>query len=215
MTSTEHTPLHDPKSGENSRVDRDRDPLRNSSFGDFVANEEVKSHLEDRMPETLSSTKGQVDIRCLAIDKNIKACFRSEKASDIIARPVKSSWRPKIRQDSDASTSRVFTTLSRVADNALETESVCVGEDFCPTSALSISGSVPVLMPDVRPQDEESIMHQAYLHLTDSAQMAAPNSSTISVPRVNADLLHELDRSSQDITQRIISHQADNVEGTL
>lgn len=204
--------MQDPKSGEDNCIDGGKNPPLISSGVNLVAIEEV--HCEDQKPETPSSTKGQVDIRCLAIDKNFKMSFRSEAATDTIVRPVKSSWRPKIRQETDASKSRAFTTLSCVADNAPGAESPCVEESFCPTSALSISGSVRILIPDVRHQDEESIMHQAYLHLIDSTQMAAPNSSTISVPRVNADLLHELDRSSQDITQRIICHQADNVEGT-
>lgn len=214
MISTVYTPSNVRKF-ETSRCGDEASPIGAPSDNKIISSTEAKPHGEDQMLATLSSTKGQVDVKCFAINKNAEACFRSEAVAEKITRPVKSSWRPKLRQGSEASTSRSFTTLSGVVDNVAIKENIYDGESVKLTSALSISGSVPILMPDTLLQDVEVTMHRVYLHLTDLAQTAAPNSSTISVPRVNADLLHELDRSSQDITQRIVSHQADNVEGTL
>ena len=169
----------------------------------------------------LTSTKGQIDINCLAADKIPTVGFRAETVFDKITVPVTlksgSSWRPKIRSDGSVNSSaRAFTSLAgdttvKTAYVSSSSSSGCGGGSG-PT-ALSISGSIPVIAPDDQSQSQESIMNQIFLHLTNTGRVAAPNSSTISVPRVNADLLHELDRTSQNITQRITAHQTENAEG--
>ena len=163
-------------------------------------------------PQTLTSTKGQIDINCLAVDKIAKIPFRSDKASEEPLKPISSSWRPKVRSDTRAASNRTFVSL--VGDTSSVTEKACTHSvDSIDPSVLSISGSIPVVIPIDQKSDPQEVMHQMYFHLTNVSQIAAPNSSTISVPRVNADLLHLLDRTSQLITQRIVAHQAENVEG--
>lgn len=50
-------------------------------------------------------------------------------------------------------------------------------------------------------------------HLSNAA-IPIPNSSTVIHKHAHADLLYELDRTSQQILQLIMAHQADNLEGT-
>ena len=173
-----------------------------------------------KQQQPLTSTRGMIDINCLAVDKITKIEFRPETVFDkVTTAPASSSWRPKIRSDSSVRTTRTFTTLggesntTKVVDSSssVNGSGSCIGTG--PFSALSISGSIPVISPDEQLQSIESVMQLIYLHLTNTGHIAAPNSSTISVPRVNADLLHEIDRTSQSITQRIVAHQSENVEG--
>lgn len=46
------------------------------------------------------------------------------------------------------------------------------------------------------------------------ANLPLPNSSTVAAAHAQADLLYELDRTSQRIAQMIMAHQADALEGT-
>ena len=74
--------------------------------------------------------------------------------------------------------------------------------------ALSFSGFVRALPTTAAAAalpaaDAFPLIHR---HLTSTAS-APPNSSTVAVPRVQADLLHECDRVSQGMCQRIIAHQ--------
>jgi hypothetical protein len=159
---------------------------------------------------TMTSTKGQVDISCLAVDKNCNIEMK-ESVLHKTSGQITSSWRPKIKSDASINTSRSFTTLNGSLNLTKRTNDD--NKSLDPFSALSFSGSIPTISVDDQIITNEAIMQNIYLHLTNSSQIAAPNSSTISVPRVNADLLHELDRTSQTITQRIVSHQTENVEG--
>lgn len=166
------------------------------------------------LTQPLTTTRGQIDINCLAIDGTARTEYH---ADDSLEKPVNvkaSSWRPKVRTTDSSIISRPFTTLekesnpARSVDNALRDIPAAAS-----SSALTISGSVPSVKLDENEDCLDVVMQKVYLHLTNVSHIAAPNSSTISVPRVHADLLHELDRTSQNITQRIIAHQTDNVEG--
>ena len=174
-------------------------------------------------PVPLTSTKGQIDINCLTVDKVTKSEYRPEIVLDKVSAPISSSWRPKLRSTASVNTSRTFTTLSGDAHNTSK-EPVSSNIDIrnnsnsnrvSPSTPLSISGSIPLIAPDDQILSHEATMELMYIHLTNIGQIAAPNSSTISVPRVNADLLHEIDRTTQNITQRIVTHQTENVEGNL
>ena len=174
-------------------------------------------------PIPLTSTKGQIDINCLTVDKVTKVEYRPEIVLDKVTAPISSSWRPKLKSISSNSTLRTFTTLSCDAHSTTRTpvssnidihnNSSC--NRVSPSTPLSISGSIPLIAPNDQALSHEVTMEMIYIHLTNVGQIAAPNSSTISVPRVNADLLHEIDRTTQIITQRIVTHQTENVEGNL
>ena len=56
-----------------------------------------------------------------------------------------------------------------------------------------------------QPESERSEFERIFLSLS-SAVTAAPNSSTIAIPHGGADLLYELDRVSQEVTQAISAH---------
>lgn len=168
--------------------------------------------IEKTVPPTLTSTKGQIDINCLAVEKTVNIPFRSDKAAEEPLKSISSSWRPKVRSEAKAVSNRTFVSLGGETASVAETTSTPTARSIDP-SVLSISGSIPVMIPIDQQSDPQEVMHQMYLHLTNVSQIAAPNSSTISVLRVNADLLHLLDRTSQLITQRIVAHQAENVEG--
>lgn len=169
--------------------------------------------IEKTVPPTLTSTKGQIDINCLAVEKTVNIPLRSDKAAEGPLKPISSSsWRPKVRSEAKAVSNRTFVSLSGESASVAETASTPTVGSVDP-SVLSISGSIPVMTPIDQQSDPQEAMNQMYLHLTNVSQIAAPNSSTISVLRVNADLLHLLDRTSQLITQRIVAHQAENIEG--
>ena len=177
-----------------------------------VMSQAATTAIEKPVPQTLTSTKGQIDINCLAIEKTVNIPFRSDKAPEEPLKPISSSWRPKVRSETKAVSNRTFVSLGGETSSVAETASTHTVLSIDP-SVLSISGSIPVMIPIDQQSDPQEVMHQMYLHLTNVSQIAAPNSSTISVLRVNADLLHLLDRTSQLITQRIVAHQAENVEG--
>jgi Chromatin associated protein KTI12 len=168
--------------------------------------------VEKPVPQTLTSTKGQIDINCLAVEKTVNIPFRSDKAPEEPLKPISSSWRPKVRSEAKAVSNRTFVSLGGETNSFADTASTHTVCSIDP-SVLSISGSIPMMIANDQQSDPQEVMHQMYLHLTNVSQIAAPNSSTISVLRVNADLLHLLDRTSQLITQRIVAHQAENVEG--
>jgi Chromatin associated protein KTI12 len=167
----------------------------------------------DSLTPPLTSTRGQIDINCLAIDGTARMEYRVD---DTFEKPVNvktSSWRPKVRTTDSSVVSRTFTTLEKESNPAKLVDVAPKDSSLSASSALTISGSVPTVVPDDNEDSLDIIMSRVYLHLTNVSQLAAPNSSTISVPRVHADLLHELDRTSQNITQRIVTHQTDSVEG--
>ena len=68
-------------------------------------------------PVPLTSTKGQIDINCLTVDKVTKSEYRPEIVLDKVSAPISSSWRPKLRSTASVNTSRTFTTLSGDAHN--------------------------------------------------------------------------------------------------
>ena len=166
----------------------------------------------DCLIQPLTSTRGQVDINCLAIDGTARTEYHADDSIEKAVNVKTSSWRPKVRTTDSSIISRPFTTLEKESNPARSVD-IALKDSPAASSALTISGSVPSVKLDENEDCLDVVMQRVYLHLTNVSHIAAPNSSTISVPRVHADLLHELDRTSQNITQRIITHQTDNVEG--
>jgi protein KTI12 len=130
-------------------------------------------------------------------------------ANTAATKTVFSSWRPKAKSrptgpgigSADAAsvrtvgTSSTSTTTAQTQNGKLWFSGVLRDED--------------ALLGDTA----EHVVGLIHQHLM-SIPTAAPNSSTISVPRVEADLLYELDRVSQRIVQSIIAHQTESLEGT-
>ena len=168
----------------------------------------------DSSTPPLTSTRGQIDINCLAIDGTARREHRVDDSIEKTVHVKTSSWRPKVRTTDSSVVSRTFTTLEKESNPAKVVDVAPKDRSSSASSALTISGSVPTLRPDDNEDSLDVTMSRVYLHLINVSQLAAPNSSTISVPRVHADLLHELDRTSQNITQRIVTHQTDNVQGS-
>ena len=166
----------------------------------------------DCLIQPLTSTRGQIDINCLAIDGTARTDYHADESIEQPVNVKTSSWRPKVRTTDSSIISRPFTTLEKESNPARSVD-VAFKDSPAASSALTISGSVPSVKLDENEDCLDVVMQRVYLHLMNVSHIAAPNSSTISVPRVHADLLHELDRTSQNITQRIITHQTDNVEG--
>jgi hypothetical protein len=201
-----------------NKINIDSESFRNCGVKEEITEDSKLLDNDSRVPleisvaskPTMTSTKGQVDISYLAVDKNCNIEMKETEVQKTSGQ-ISSSWRPKIKSDASIISSRSFTTLNGSSNLTKPTNDDDKSLD--PSSGLSFSGSIPTISVDDQIITNEAIMQNIYLHLTNSSQIAAPNSSTISVPRVNADLLHELDRTSQTITQRIVSHQTENVEG--
>jgi tRNA uridine 5-carbamoylmethylation protein Kti12 len=120
----------------------------------------------------------------------------------------KSSWKPKKKAIETGGTNddaTVFTTLTTASNATTQTQkaisfsgTMVVQEDTTITGFLSPSEVLPKIADYFA-----------------GASVPTPNSSTIATQRANADLLYELDRTSQQVIQAIVAHQSDGVaEGT-
>lgn len=130
----------------------------------------------------------------------------SENAATIIdsviqSKSFKSSWKPKKKKEDVG----ILVASDDSATNSLSPSA---------SNGLSISGSSVTNSDDltsfVELLDVFAPMTDYLLH----ANLPLPNSSTIVALHAQADLLYELDRTSQRIIQMIITHQADALEGT-
>ncbi len=122
-----------------------------------------------------------------------------------VVKPVKSSWKPKkaAAVDGASDSSTVLTTPAEVLSTTSATNAVF----FSGTAARR---SADLLKDFSAPADA---LPAVYAYLVE-AVAPAPNSSTIASHHGEADLLYELDRTSQNILAAIVAHQADSVEGT-
>eukprot|EP01031_Cornospumella_fuschlensis_P034083 gene34083-41254_t len=116
---------------------------------------------------------------------------------------AKSSWKPKksLQKPTDSETPVVPTVAEEVQ------------QDKGP-KGLWFSGSMSGVTDDLSAfQSAEEVLVAIGAYFS-TAQAPTPNSSTVIAQHAQADLLYELDRTSQQITQVLVTHQADNVEGT-
>ncbi len=114
----------------------------------------------------------------------------------------KSSWKPKSKKATEAST--------------IPTNSAVVSPPSASTAAatLTISGSTLEALDNVASfQQPDEVFESMLNHLTTSTTYV-PNCSTVTPLHAQADMLYELDRTSQKILSMIIAHQTEAVEGT-
>lgn len=128
-----------------------------------------------------------------------------------------SSWKsnPKKKNSSSGASvsSAAQSSLSAGGAVSVSGGAVSVSVDQpAPLTGLSISGSV-VRLEDVGGMLMSEAFEVVRSHFM-SAVAAAPNSSTVPVPHAAAGLLYELDRTTQAVSQSILSHQRDCLEGT-
>lgn len=137
---------------------------------------------------------------------------------------MKTSWKPKSKaKDSVAvETTAVPETVFHKTTITTETET---SQQATPSSssssntpataaALSFSGSMVAAVDDITSfQSAQAVLEDVFHHLSSSVTII-PNCSTVTPLHASADLLYELDRTSQKILQLIIQHQIDQVEGT-
>lgn len=163
-----------------------------------------------------SSAVDEVSVSAAAPQPSVAAM--ATEPAPIVASSFKSSWKPKKKAAADPSA--VGAGAGAGSDEAsvftLSAASVATTATASAQKAISFSGTMVVqedttisgfLMPsEVFPKIAEYFA---------GAAAPAPNSSTIAVQRANADLLYELDRTSQQIIQTIVAHQAEiAAEGT-
>lgn len=120
----------------------------------------------------------------------------------------KSSWKPKSKKATEAA-SVAPTVASTPSASAPSVASVTNA-----VSSLTISGSTLEASDDFTTfQKSEEIFEPLLSHLTTSTTYV-PNCSTVTPLHAQADMLYELDRTSQKILSMIIAHQTEAVEGT-
>lgn len=135
------------------------------------------------------------------------ATSTSEALPESVIQPksLKSSWKPKKKKtDADSvSAEPVDTNIATTVTVAADTPSI-----------LSISGTAVTYADDLCTFVELSEVFSPMTDYLLHANLPLPNSSTVPTAHAQADLLYELDRTSQKITQTILSHQAEALEGT-
>jgi tRNA uridine 5-carbamoylmethylation protein Kti12 len=141
--------------------------------------------------------------------KSVFIKAEAEAAAAEASKPKKSSWKPKkkVPASIDAEKSDAATE----SDNQTVAPSSTLSEDL---KALSFSGSMVNASEDLSSFDEyEACLDKIFDHLS-NASVPLPNISTVVHQHADADLLYELDRTSQKIIQSIVNHQSENIEGT-
>lgn len=111
----------------------------------------------------------------------------------------------KVREDSNNEEISISKSTS-ISRNESSTSS------FSSSGALSFSGST-IKHDGVKGMNFDDAAN-AVIQYFQSANAPTMNLSTISVPHAQADLLYELDRISQSISQSIVAHQREFLEGT-
>lgn len=117
-----------------------------------------------------------------------------------------SSWRPK--KASSAGAASVFTAVTAASTSTVAATPPAHG-------AVYFSGTAARRQQDLL--QGFSLPHDALpriLAYLSGAAAPAPNASTLSTTHGDADLLYELDRTSQSIAAAIVAHQSENAEGT-
>lgn len=136
---------------------------------------------------------------------NIPLSEPSNQPSAAAPKVFKSSWKPK-KKNSEVS--------SELSADSRGTETLPSNEVLESPSILSISGSAVSYADDLNTfSDLMDVLTPMKEYLL-TTNLPLPNSSTVSAQHGQAHLLYELDRTSQKITQAIMAHQAEALEGT-
>ncbi len=118
----------------------------------------------------------------------------------------KSAWKP--RKATNNSAGSVFTMTSTTAASSATASNSSSGAVYFSGTAARRQQD---LLKDFSSVDET--LPRIYAYLVE-AVAPTPNSSTLTTQHGEADLLYELDRTSQRIMQTVVLHQSENVEGT-
>lgn len=154
--------------------------------------------------------------------KNVPAAATETVTSKSSWRPVKKATKKKTIPDSTLDTASVFYGTNEQAVNSASNTSATVGsQSIAPQSeALSFSGTTAAAC-DVDLADtqiDRNVVFTEIWNYFEGASVPVPNSSTIAVQRGAADILHELDRISQQVVLSLLAHQQSDsssiVEGT-
>lgn len=130
----------------------------------------------------------------------------------------KSSWKPKKKisnnnaaeAPAEAGEKEVSEAQTRISSSALAAVTTSVFQ----AAALSVSGLSLSSSEDLSQfRSIEGQLELLKAHLC-TAPLSQPNASTIVSRRGDADLVYELDRTSQHIAQLVLTHQTGNLEGT-
>lgn len=123
----------------------------------------------------------------------------------------KSSWKPKSKKATEASNVDKIVPAEVPVANSIANVN---GVTNAAVSSLTISGSALESSDDFTTfQKPEDVFETLLNHLTTSTTYV-PNCSTVTPLHAQADMLYELDRTSQKILSMIIAHQTEAVEGT-
>jgi tRNA uridine 5-carbamoylmethylation protein Kti12 len=118
-----------------------------------------------------------------------------------------SSWTSKKKKAPDSGSSVVSTTTQRTA---AATAGGPKGVYF--SGSLNSAGNTSDSASKGRNNIDEVIGH--IVTFFDTAEVPVPNAATMSVRHADAELLYQLDRVSQTISQQVISHQQNHSDGT-
>ncbi|MCL4419857.1 KTI12 family protein, partial [Patescibacteria group bacterium] len=132
------------------------------------------------------------------------------RTKPIATKPVKSSWKlkKKVTQPiSDESPASIPLDDLTLTEKKTDVKVPSKGQ-------ISFSGSLVSTSDDFSQfVYYEDVLQNILDHLS-TASVPVPNSSTVTPLHAQADLLYELDRTSQEIIQLIMTHQSESSEGT-
>lgn len=136
--------------------------------------------------------------------------INNEQINTTTTEPIKkkvSSWKPKKKVDTtDATTTPTSIDVTATTTSTTTTSS---------TSQVTISGSIVDFedLSQFKFLDDE-LLSTIHSHII-NAPLALPNSSTVTPTHGQASTLFELDNISQNLTSKILQHQANNPSGTI
>ncbi|RYH20633.1 hypothetical protein EON65_22915 [archaeon] len=189
------------------RMDRGDDRYEESVFADLLLRYEAPNE-SNRWDAPLFRVNSQPSGAAKSNRKSAEAATIASVISDSISTVVKakSSWKPKKASQPPLVQVPIEAPADSAADGAAP-----LGHS---PKGLWFSGSMAGVTDDLSAfQTAEEVLHAMTAYFS-TAQAPTPNSSTVIAQHAQADLLYELDRTSQQITQVLVAHQAENVEGT-
>lgn len=174
-----------------------------------ISNMENTGILTDNM-STMKIGDSADDTVTASVSTAVSPVPTTSATTGIQTSSFKSSWKPK---------KKVLTTAVLGDDEAsVFTCSATVNTNMTTQSQKAISFSGTMVNQEDNKISGFMSPEEVLVKLTDyfsGAVAPVPNSSTISTQRANADLLYELDRTSQQIIQAIVTHQSEGLaEGT-
>eukprot|EP01031_Cornospumella_fuschlensis_P031462 gene31462-38028_t len=162
----------------------------------------IESNRWDAPLFRVNSLPSGADNQCNKVTEELTSKFVISPPTAPVVK-AKSSWKPK------KSSQKPNDSETPVVPTAAEEVQLDKGP-----KGLWFSGSMSGVTDDLSAfQSAEEVLVAISAYFS-TAQAPTPNSSTVIAQHAQADLLYELDRTSQQITQVLVAHQADNVEGT-